>query len=123
MLLDAENEAAVPEMCERVAERAPKKIVPIVAGVFAVGLFVIDEETQEEIVMDPLDEIVELLEAIDEETDEEAEEVTGEKEEKEESNVCGDESDYDGETIVCSLPPHEDGEHEGQSSGGDSLTW
>jgi hypothetical protein len=117
MLVDAISEATVPAMCSRVAEKVPTKIVPIACEVFAANLFVSDDEG-EEVLVDPLEEIADLLEAIDEEVE------PGEDEDEDDSAaVCGDESEYEGETVICALPSHEDGEHEGTTSGGESVTW
>jgi hypothetical protein len=113
MLVDAASEEEARVMVVAVAEREPAKLKPIACGVFAAELFTEDEDGHE-LVCAPLDEIVELLEALDEE-DEPSSGV--------DAVVCGDESEYEGEVIVCTLPSHEDGDHSGTSSAGESVTW
>lgn len=116
MLVDAESEAAAREMVIANAEggRELKAIKPIACGVFIAELFTEDEDGND-VVCAPLDEIVDLLEAFDEEDDAPPESGAS-------SVVCGDEGDYEGETVVCTLPQHA-GEHKGTSSSGEDVTW
>jgi hypothetical protein len=116
VLVDAENEDQAFEMASAVhdGEGPPVAAIPIPAGKFAAELFVPDPDDAELIIdVVPTTETSALLDALDE-TDVE---IDGSG-----VVVCGEEGDYEGETVVCSKPPHS-GEHEGTSSSGESVSW
>lgn len=112
LLLDAEDESAARTMAEVITDGQPiEAIKSIPVGVFAAEVFTVDDEGNEVDLL-PLEEILDLFDALEEES-------SGESG----SLVCGDANDWEGEQVVCSLPPHAEGEHRGTTSTGVALTW
>jgi hypothetical protein len=118
LLIDADDACQARKIARDVADSAElARVVPIPTGIFCAELFAEDEDGNE-VAVDPLDHVVDYLDALD------AIDVDPAPPLALVPPRCGSEADVDDELVTCTLHrDHAGTEHEGLTSAGELATW